>query len=126
MKSRHSARYGTVWSLGPMDFTHIFSAEMFGSYKPSPKVYLGATEKLNLAPHECAMVAAHLNDLKAAKSNGLQTIYVERALEEDWGVEEVEQAKKDGWVDIWVPYGQEGFVTVAKELGVEVDDSLST
>jgi 2-haloalkanoic acid dehalogenase type II len=41
---------------GKMEFTHIFSSEMFKSYKPSPKVYLGAAEKLGLKPEECVMV----------------------------------------------------------------------
>ena len=103
-----------------IDFTHVFSAELFGSYKPSPKVYLGAVEKLGLKPSECAMVASHLSDLKAAKSNGLQVIYVERPSEEDWSGELVENARTESWVDLWVPAGQEGFVTMAKRLRVEV------
>lgn len=107
---------------GSMGFTHIFSADMFKSYKPSPKVYLGAVERLGLEPQQCAMVAAHLGDLKAAKSNGLRAIYVERPLEEDWDPKEVEEARKEGWVDVWVPQDQEGFVTLAKELGVGVDN----
>ena len=103
-----------------IDFTHVFSAELFGSYKPSPKVYLGAVEKLGLKPSECAMVASHLSDLKAAKSNGLQAIYVERPSEEDWSDELVENARTEGWVDLWIPAGQEGFVTMAERLRVEV------
>ena len=103
-----------------IDFTHIFSAELFGSYKPSPKVYLGAVEKLGLEPSECAMVASHLSDLKAAKSNGLQAIYVERSSEEDWSDELVENARTEDWVDLWIPAGQEGFVTMAERLRVEV------
>ena len=103
-----------------IDFTHVFSAELFGSYKPSPKVYLGAVEKLGLKPSECAMVASHLSDLKAAKSNGLQAIYVERSSEEDWSDELVENARTEGWVDLWIPAGQEGFVTMAERLRVEV------
>ena len=103
-----------------IDFTHVFSAELFGSYKPSPKVYLGAVEKLGLKPFECAMVASHLSDLKAAKSNGLQAIYVERPSEEDWSDELVENARTEGWVDLWIPAGQEGFVTMAERLRVEV------
>ena len=103
-----------------IDFTHVFSAELFGSYKPSPKVYLGAVEKLGLKPFECAMVASHLSDLKAAKSNGLQAIYVERPSEEDWSDELVENARTEGWVDLWIPTGQEGFVTMAERLRVEV------
>lgn len=104
-------------------FTHVFSAEMFGTYKPSPKVYLGAVETLGVTPSECVMVAAHLADLKAAKENGLQTVYVERAGEEDWGDDEIEKARAAGWVDIWVDLqgGNKGFLTVAEKLGVGVE-----
>lgn len=107
-----------------MDFTHVFSAELFGSYKPSPKVYLGAVEKLGLKPSECAMVASHLSDLKAAKSNGLQAIYVERPFEEDWSDEMVEKARAEGWVDLWVSTNQEGFITMAERLGVEISQRM--
>lgn len=105
-----------------MKFTHVLSAELFGSYKPSPKVYLGAVEKLGLQPKECAMVAAHLGDLRAAKSLGLQAIYVERPGEESWSSEEVEKAMGEGWVDLWVSrdVGNNGFITVAEKLGIEV------
>jgi 2-haloacid dehalogenase len=85
-------------------------------------VYLGAVEKLGLQPIDCAMVAAHLDDLKAAKSHGLQTIYVERPGEEEWTSEQMDQAVQDGWVDLWVSHGGEsnGFITVAEKLGVEL------
>ncbi|KAL9116388.1 MAG: hypothetical protein Q9187_007086, partial [Circinaria calcarea] len=43
-----------------LPWTHVFSSEHFGAYKPSPKVYKGAVEKLGLKAEECAMVAAHL------------------------------------------------------------------
>ncbi|KAF2195191.1 hypothetical protein K469DRAFT_743817 [Zopfia rhizophila CBS 207.26] len=117
---------GDLKNHGAMDFMHIFSAELFGSYKPSPKVYLGAVEKLSLKPHECAMVAAHLGDLKAAKSLDIQAIYVERALEDDWDEEAVEKARSEGWVDLWVPLGEEGFVTVAEKLGIDVSTNVRT
>lgn len=104
-------------------FTHIFSAELFGTYKPSPRVYLGAAEKLQLPPGQCAMVAAHLNDLRAAKDNGLKTIYVERPGEEDWDQEQIEKAKQEGWVDLWIAAGDgnKGFITVAEKLGIELN-----
>jgi len=84
-------------------------------------VYLGAAEKLQLRPDQCAMVAAHLNDLKAARDNGLKTIYVERPSEEEWGRDEIEKAR--GWVDLWVSIGNDnkGFVTVAEKLGIELN-----
>ena len=88
-----------------LPFIHLFSAEHFGAYKPSPKTYLGAVEKLGLRPEECAMVAAHLGDLAKARECGLQTIYIQRPDEEAWTLEEVGTAKKEGWVDMWIGIG---------------------
>jgi 2-haloacid dehalogenase len=115
-------------TFSSIPFTHLFSAELFGTYKPAPRVYLGAAEKLNLPSNECVMVAAHLNDLKAAKQNGLQTIYVERPGEEDWSEAEVEKARMEGWIDLWISSkdGSKGFVTVAEKLGVDVTDASQT
>lgn len=103
----------------------MFSAELFGTYKPSPRVYLGAAERLQLPPDCCVMVAAHLNDLRAAKDSGLKTIYVERPGEEDWDRDRVEKARREGWVDLWISSGSEsrGFIAVAEKLGVELNAS---
>lgn len=70
------------------------------------------------------MVAAHLADLKAAKANGLQTVYVERPGEEDWGAEEIQKARTAGWVDMWVELGEgnRGFITVAERLGLKMPE----
>ncbi|KKY26557.1 putative haloacid type ii [Diplodia seriata] len=89
-----------------LPFTRIFSAEDFSAYKPHPKTYLGAAARLGLRPDECALVAAHLGDLKAAEACGLGTVYVERLAEEDWEGEEVKRARDDGWVGLWVGEGE--------------------
>ncbi|KAF2631850.1 haloacid dehalogenase [Macroventuria anomochaeta] len=114
---------GDLRTHSTIPFTHLFSAELFGTYKPSPRVYLGAAEKLELPPDQCAMVAAHLNDLRAAKDNGLQTIYVERPGEEEWSNEQVEKARQECWVDLWISSGNgsKGFITVAEKLGIELN-----
>lgn len=104
---------------GSLPFAHLIGAENFGAYKPSPKVYRGAARELGLDPAQCTMVAAHLNDLKAAKSCGFRTIYVERELEEAWSVDKVAQAREGGFVDIWVDINTGGFVEVARRLGIE-------
>ena len=98
-------------------FTHIYSAEEFGTFKPNKAVYLGAAQKLGLQPGECAMVAAHLGDLKAAKECGYSTIYVERRLEEDWDKDQIRQARQNGFVDIWVSEDENGFLAVAEKVG---------
>lgn len=104
-------------------FTHLLSAEQFGTYKPAPEVYLGAAARLSLEPAQCAMVAAHLNDLQAAKKCGFMTVYVEREGEEDWGVEDVERARRERWVDVWVRMGEGGFVGVVDRVWGRGDGS---
>src|SRR3569833_1594873 len=108
--------------FGSLGFQKLISAADFGAYKPHPSVYLGAVRGLELQPGQVAMVAAHLGDLEAAKSLGLKTIYVERAGEEELqpGDERYERARD--CVDLWVGLHQDGFVEVARRLGVSRDD----
>jgi len=102
---------------GKLPYKHIVSAEDFKAYKPHPDVYNGAAKRLGLEPNQCALIAAHLGDLQASKKCGYQTIYIERSQEESWDKEKVEQAKKDGWVDMWVEEEEGGFEEVARRLG---------
>ncbi|MCJ1305010.1 hypothetical protein MMC08_007823 [Hypocenomyce scalaris] len=103
-----------------LPWAHIFSSADFGAFKPSPKVYKGAAEKLGLRCDECALVASHLGDLQAASGCGFQTVYTERAGEEDWGRDEVERAREEGWVDMWVRLEDNdsggGFLEVARRF----------
>lgn len=59
----------------------ILSAEVFRAYKPDPAAYLGVARVFDVAPAEVMLVAAHQDDLAAARACGLQTAYVERPLE---------------------------------------------
>ena len=59
----------------------VLSAELFRHYKPDPETYLGATRLLGLAPRQVMLVAAHKDDLFAAKACGLRTAFVRRPLE---------------------------------------------
>ena len=61
----------------------ILSSELFRSFKPDPRVYLGAADLLGLSPSAVLMVAAHVGDLRAAQSAGLRTAFVTRPVE--WG-----------------------------------------
>jgi len=59
----------------------ILSAETFRAYKPDPKLYRGVAHVCDVQPHQVMMVAAHQDDLDAARGCGLQTAYVERPQE---------------------------------------------
>lgn len=56
----------------------ILSAEIFRKYKPDPATYLGVAEVFDVSPGEVMLVAAHQDDLDAARACGLKTAYIER------------------------------------------------
>ena len=56
----------------------ILSAEVFRAYKPHPSTYLGVAKLFDLEPAEVMLVAAHQDDLAAARNCGLQSAYIER------------------------------------------------
>lgn len=102
-----------------LPFTHITSAEHFGAYKPSPEVYDGAARRFGLKNSQCCLVAAHLEDLHAAKKSGFQTIYLERDLEEAWDSRDIARAREQRFVDLWVGVGGSGLIEVARYFGIE-------
>ncbi len=59
----------------------ILSAEVFRAYKPDPTTYLGVARVFDLPPSAVMLVAAHQDDLAAARACGLHTAYIERAAE---------------------------------------------
>jgi 2-haloacid dehalogenase len=64
-------RAGLPWDL-------VLGAEIVEHYKPDSEVYDAAPRLLGLAPSDVLMVAAHVDDLTAARSRGLRTAYVHR------------------------------------------------
>lgn len=64
-------RAGLPWDV-------ILGAEVARAYKPDPAAYDSAPALLGLRPDEVAMVAAHVDDLAAARARGLTTFYVQR------------------------------------------------
>jgi 2-haloacid dehalogenase len=66
---------------GGLPWDTVLSAELFGHYKPDPEVYDGAARLLGLPPERVLMVAAHVDDLVAARGRGLRTAYVHRPQE---------------------------------------------
>ena len=59
----------------------ILSSNIFKAYKPDPAVYRSAIALLELEPHRVMMVAAHNDDLAAARSHGMRTAYINRPYE---------------------------------------------
>jgi 2-haloacid dehalogenase len=59
----------------------ILGAQIAQNYKPEPQVYLAACDALGLRPAQVMMVAAHNDDLAAARGAGLQTAFIARPLE---------------------------------------------
>lgn len=96
-------------------FKHVYTSDMFQSFKPNPKVYLGAAEKMGVKPEECGLVAAHLNDLKGAKACGFYAIYVERPLEE-----KNPELREENIPDMRIKEDEGGFVALAERLGIQV------
>jgi len=89
----------------------ILGAELVRHYKPDPEVYQSAAELLDLDRGEVMMVAAHVNDLKAAKTQGLRTAFVPRPLE--YGPTRKPDLAADASVDVTAP----DFVQLAGALG---------
>ncbi len=65
---------GLPWDL-------ILGAELARHYKPDKEVYLTAADLLSLMPPQLMMVAAHKNDLRAARGVGFRTAFVPRPQE---------------------------------------------
>jgi len=76
----------------------ILGSDVVKAYKPAPQAYLRTLDLLGLRPDETALVAAHNDDLAAARRCGLRTAFVPRPTEhgpaqssdlsplEDWDV----------------------------------------
>jgi 2-haloacid dehalogenase len=59
----------------------VLSAEIFKAYKPHHSTYLGVAKVFDLQPAQTMLVAAHHDDLAAARACGMQTAYIERPAE---------------------------------------------
>ena len=94
-----------------MPWDAILGAEIAGDFKPKPRVYLASAAAFGLEPHECMMVAAHSNDLRAAAALGLATAHIARANE--YGPGTGETAPK-----VPVDYTAKSLQDLATQLGV--------
>ena len=94
---------------GGLAWDALFSAELFGHYKPDPETYLGAARLLDVAPARLTLVAAHPDDLRAAARCGLGTALVLRP--DEIGVGRGLPAYQDGEFDVVV----DGFGALADQ-----------
>jgi 2-haloacid dehalogenase len=89
----------------------ILSAEVFKAYKPHPDTYLGVAKVFDVPPADVMLVAAHQDDLDAARACGLQTAYIERPLE--FGPRQ----RKDISANPHNTYHANDFLSLAQQLG---------
>jgi 2-haloacid dehalogenase len=59
----------------------ILGAEVAQAYKPTPEAYLRTAETLMLKLEQICLVAAHNDDLAAARRCGLRTAFIPRSIE---------------------------------------------
>ncbi len=104
MLANLSKHGGLVWDC-------VLSVEIFRRYKPAPEVYRGAASLLGLPMGNVMMVAAHKYDLKAAKSQGMQTALVSRP--DEFGPRGQADTGREEWIDLYA----DDFHDLADKLG---------
>jgi 2-haloacid dehalogenase len=83
LSNGHLALLASLVKSAGLRFDVLLSAQLAGSYKPAPEVYLTALRLLGCPPEEACMVAAHEGDLRAAAALGLRPAFIARPAE--WG-----------------------------------------
>jgi 2-haloacid dehalogenase len=89
----------------------ILGAEVVKHYKPQPQSYLLSAQLLDLAPHQCMMVAAHNGDLTTAGALGFRTAFVRRPTEH--GADQKTDLEAEHDFDVI----SESFTDLADQLG---------
>jgi 2-haloacid dehalogenase len=99
LSNGHLALLADLLKFAGLQVDALLSAQLAGSYKPDPEVYLTALRLLDCPPAEAGMVAAHPSDLHAAAALGLRPIFVRRPLEWGPGVPPAEAPLLEGLID---------------------------
>lgn len=89
----------------------VLGAEIVQTYKPMPEAYERACDALGLRPQDCMMVAAHNDDLMAARQTGMKTAFVCRPTEH--GPRQTTDLSAESDWDICA----ESFVDLAGQMG---------
>lgn len=97
-------RAGLPWDV-------ILGAEVAGAYKPAPEAYARTADLLSLPSAACMMVAAHNDDLDAARAAGFRTAFVGRPHEH--GPDQTSDLAPGPQVDL----AAADFIDLADQLG---------
>ena len=89
----------------------ILSAEVFRAYKPDPRTYGGVASTFGVRPDQVMLVAAHHDDLAAARGCGLRSAYIERPWE--FGTQQAKDVSPQAGNDLHA----ENFTALAARLG---------
>ncbi|MCA1179486.1 MULTISPECIES: haloacid dehalogenase type II [unclassified Pantoea] len=81
LSNSHIAGMVTLARFAHLPWDAILGAELARNYKPRPETYLVSADAAGVKPSQFALVAAHNDDLLAAKEAGLKTIFVFRRTE---------------------------------------------
>ena len=99
--------------FGGLPWDVILGSDIVRHYKPDRETYMSAPFYLDLRPEEVMMCAAHVGDLKAARSFGLRTGFIYRPSEYGGGPVGVPDKAKPGDFDIV----STSIVDLAQQLG---------
>ena len=83
---------------GGLPWDTVLSAELAQHYKPDPEAYQSTSEFLGFPIEQIMMVAAHKNDLKSAKGQGMMTGYIPRPNEH--GPNTIVDTTPEDYIDI--------------------------
>ena len=89
----------------------ILGAEIVQTYKPRPEAYERACDALGLVTTDCMMVAAHNDDLRAARNTGMKTAFILRKTEH--GPSQIKDLKPESDWDICA----DSLIDLADKLG---------
>ena len=95
---------------GGLPWDTVLSAELAQHYKPDPEAYQSTSEFLGFPIEQIMMVAAHKNDLKSAKGQGMMTGYIPRPKEH--GPNTTVDSNPEDYIDIIC----ENFVDFANKM----------
>lgn len=83
LSNGHLALLADLLKVADLRVDAVLSAQLAGSYKPDPQVYLTALRLLECQPEDAGMVAAHGSDLRAAAALGMRPVFIRRP--QEWG-----------------------------------------